>query len=51
MKDKGEPASARIWAATELLNRGYGRLPQSIEVLTPSSETPSSRPRKKPTPR
>jgi hypothetical protein len=27
MEDKGEPASARIRAATELLNRGYGRLP------------------------
>jgi hypothetical protein len=40
MKDKGAPASARIRAATELLNRGYGRPPQSIEVLTPSSEIP-----------
>jgi hypothetical protein len=40
MKDKGEPASARIRAATELLNRGYGRPPQSIEVLTRSSEIP-----------
>jgi hypothetical protein len=40
MEDKGEPASARIRAATELLNRGYGRLPQSLEVLTPSSEIP-----------
>jgi hypothetical protein len=40
MKDKGAPASARIRAATEILNRGYGRPPQSIEVLTPSSEIP-----------
>jgi hypothetical protein len=40
MEDKGEPASARIRAATKLLNRGYGPPPQSIEVLTPSSEIP-----------
>jgi hypothetical protein len=40
MKDKREPVMARIKAATELLNRGYGRPPQSIEVLTPSSEIP-----------
>ena len=33
-------ASARIRAATKLLNRGYGPPPQSIEVLTPSSEIP-----------
>ena len=38
MKDKRAPAMARIKAAAELLNRGYGRSPQSIEVLTPSSE-------------
>ena len=38
MKDKRAPAMARIKAAAELLNRGHGRSPQSIEVLTPPSE-------------
>jgi hypothetical protein len=40
MKDKGAPASARIRAATGLLNRGHGRPPQSPEMLTPFSQRP-----------
>jgi hypothetical protein len=41
MTDTSEPAAARIRAAIELLDRGYGRPPaQSIEVLTPPSEIP-----------
>ena len=37
-KDKGEPAAARIRAATRLLNRGYGRPRQSLERPTPPPE-------------
>ena len=40
MKDKRAPASARIHAATDLLNRGHGRPQQSLEMLTSSSQTP-----------
>jgi hypothetical protein len=42
MKDEAAPASARIRAAIEILDRGYGRPPQSREVLTPSSQSERS---------
>jgi len=50
MKDKGAPASARIHAATEILNRGHGRSPQSLQVQTSSSQTPFFPTRKRSTP-
>jgi hypothetical protein len=40
MVDEAAPASARIRAAIEILDRGYGRPPRSREVLTPFSQRP-----------
>jgi len=35
--DRSVPPSARVSAASELLNRGYGRPPQAIAIAGPSS--------------
>jgi hypothetical protein len=32
MQDDGQPAAARISAASEILNRGYGKAPQHIDI-------------------
>ena len=35
--DRSAPPSARVSAASELLNRGYGRPPQAIAIAGPAS--------------
>ena len=35
--DRSAPPSARVSAASELLNRGYGRPPQAVAIAGPAS--------------
>ena len=39
MEDESQPGSTRVAAANSLLDRGFGRAQQSIEILAPPTDT------------